>query len=95
MEILEKEHVPEMHDYRDPDAPPAVSAKPRMLLCKVCKDGGAVHVRFPEHMRKYFRREQGFRGQLATDDWLCRSCHANWYRGEWCVIFLPRHDPPR
>jgi len=81
--IIDKEGIPEIiaethqdaHEHLEQDTP-----KRKVFLCKICKDAAAIHVSFPDNMRRFFRRAQGFRDKLTKEDWLCRGCYADWYR---------------
>jgi len=88
LSILEKEGVPKA--YTDLEGlkettEETISTKSRIALCKICKDSAAIHVTYPEKMRKYFRMGQKYRGPLTKNDWLCKGCYGDWYRDnrEW------------
>lgn len=56
-------------------------------LCRVCSDTAAIKARYPERMGKWFRLNQGFKGRLRKEDWLCKGCYGEWYgdNKEWLL----------
>jgi len=86
LNILENEGVPIVFPVVETSSNSEEGPKKnKIALCKVCHDTAAIRTAFPDKMRKYFRREQNFKGFINKEDWLCKSCYGDWYRDnrEW------------
>jgi len=83
--ILDKEGVPDITigDTHEENSTPRVKS----VLCRICSDSAAIKATYPDKMGKWFRINQGFKGRLRKDEWLCKGCYGEWYRAnrEWLM----------
>jgi len=85
LNILDKEGVPKVViEERNQESSGGV-VKQKIAICRICSDNGALKARYPDKMGKWFRINQGFKGRIRKDDWLCKGCFGEWYRDcrEW------------
>jgi len=80
--ILDKEGVPDI--TIEPHEENA-TGRVKTVVCRICSDSAAIKATYPEKMGKWFRINQGFKGKLRKDEWLCKGCYGEWYRAnrEW------------
>jgi len=78
LNILDKEGVPNIVIEAPKDE--NTVSRVKVAICRICSDSGALRARFPEKMGKWFRINQGYKGRLRKEDWLCKGCYGEWYR---------------